>query len=430
MIRRCCCGPTPCENSDCTSVQADCCSTGLRPFKLLINAEMRPTTCSTYSNTVHQCTAPNCTSWGEVDCGGCSPCDPTGSAPGANGRKCPCKDRQCSKPAGRQIPIQSCAKGIPGTLDECRYGHLDYWYMTFDPMGNGPCDVPETPLCPWLGSVTCAYDLVHVPAGYGVSQCGELTASGDLQVDTIYSCTGPGSNPMPVPNCNTPVLYGWPVDCPFVPPEDCQCVCDCTIGTLGAVTLAETVLEGCASTSATAFLTFAAPCGNSPGNILCGYGCDDCASSYIGLVINFTSVTKAVGVYGDQNYIEAEPPYDVVCESLGISNPPSPTPDCDAGGDFLPALCNDKCCECVRGWYVVMRRRRAASDGNLCTMAKGRYEIVGTALCGGGIAHYPCNQTGLEGETPCIDGLDACADPGAWEDYFAKLGLKLIVEIE
>lgn len=428
MIRRCCCGQTPCEISNCTTVQADCCTTGLRPFSIAVTASMRPTTCSNYTTEIHQCTAPNCTGWGTVDCGGCSPCDPTGSAPGANGRTCPCKDNDCAKPAGRQLPITQCDKGVAGTQDECRYGHLDYWYMTFDPGGNGPCESPATAPCPWLGSVSCAYSLVHVPAGYSRVQCASVEGSGGLDVDRVYSCTGTGNTALPVPNCETPTIYGWPIDCVVPPPTECACVCECTIGTFGTFELKYEANQGCAYTSAFATLTFAVPCGNTPGVILCGHGCDDCATSYIGLYIQMTSVTKAVGVYGDLNFIEATEPYDTYCESIGISNPGVPTSDCDADSEFDPSLCADKCCECTRGWYVVMRKRRTAADGNLCTMAKGKYEIVGTSVCGDGVPYYACGP-GEEGDTPCIDGLTACADPGAWANYFEKLGLKLEVEI-
>ena len=390
---------------------------------------MSATTCSSYTTDIHQCVAPNCTGWGSVPCGGCSPCDPTGTAAGANGRTCPCKDNTCIKPAGRQIPINSCSKGIAGTKDECRYGHNDYWYMTFDPVGGGPCDVSTTPPCPWLGSVTCAYSLVHVPAGYGTTQCEDVSGSAGINVARLYSCEGIESTSLPIQNCSTPVMYGWPIDCVTPVNPGCECVCECSVGTLGSFELNYTAVGGCAYTQAFATITFAVPCGNTPGIILCGYGCDDCASSYLGLYIQMTSVKKAVGLYGSPNFIEATPPYEPLCESLGISNPPTATNDCDAGSEFDPNLCADKCCECVRGWYVVLRKRRTAADGNLCTMAKGKYEIVGTARCGDGGPYYACNGTGLEGETPCIDGLSACADPGAWANYFSKLGLKLEVEI-
>gem|GEM_PF-5235879 len=431
MIRRCCCGNTPCEISDCTSVRSHCCSVGLQPFEIAVTASMRPTTCSEYTATYHQCTAENCSSWGTVDCGGCSPCDPTGSAPGANGRTCPCKDSDCAKPAGRQIPILNCNKVEAGTLDECRYSHLDYWYMTFDPGGNAACDLPTTPPCPWLGSVSCAYSLVHVPAGSSRVQCRTISGSGGLLVDRLYACDGEGNTALPVPLCKNPLRYGWPIDCDFAPPlpEGCACICDCDGGTLGTFELFFQSLNTCEVSSAYATLTFAAPCGNTPGTILCGHGCDTCAASYLGLFIQMTSRKKAVGVYGDPNFVEAEPPYDALCESLGITNSVPPGSECDAGSQFDPNLCADKCCECSRQWYVVLRKYRTAADGNLCTMAKGKYEIVGTSLCGSGGPHYPCNTAGIGGVPPCIDGLPACADPGAWASYFDKLGLNLEVEI-
>ena len=431
MIGRCCCGQSPCEISDCTSVNADCCSVGLQPFTLSVYAEMRATTCSTYAVGFHQCDAPNCSSWGTVPCGGCSPCDPDGTAPGANGRTCPCKDSTCQKPAGRQIPVQTCEKGKAGILDECRYAHNDFWYVTFDPLGNPPCDVPVDPPCPWLGSVSCGFHLVHVPAGYGVVQCREVTGSEKMTVDTMSPCDSSGSIALPTPMCDTPTIYGWPIDCEFAPPlpEGCQCVCECNVGVFPAMELRDEVNEGCNSTYAFARLMFAVPCGNTTGTILCGHGCDTCAASYIGVYVQMSSVFKAVGVVGDPFLGEASPPYDDLCEGLGISNNVPPGSECDAGSEFNSSLCNDKCCECVRGWYVVMRKYREASDGNLCTMAKGRYEIVGTTLCGDGVPHWACGTFGSGGEVPCIDGLSACSSPAAWDDYFSKLGLKLEVEI-
>lgn len=351
------------------------------------------------------------------------PCDPNGTLPGANGRTCPCKTSSCAKPAGRQIPIANCVQTAADTVDECRYGHLDFWYMTFDPGGNAPCQTQTTPPCPWVGTANCAFRLEHVPAGFSKVPCDGVTASGVIPVDRIFPCNSTSSATLPVPSCDTPTIYGWPIDCAVPVPSECACVCSCNVGTLGTYDLVNEIGEGCQSKGVIVTVAFAVPCGNIPGVILCGYGCDDCASSYLGLQITMSTAKNVKGVYGDQNFIYPDPP-DPYCSSL-VSDPPVPSPNCDAYSQIDSALCLDKCCECLRTWYVVMRKRRTPADGNTCRMAKGKYEIVGSAPCGGGPPYYPCGT----GTFPCIESMPSCGDPAAWAAYFANLGLKLEVEI-
>lgn len=420
MISRCCCDSVPCQGENCDQVHADCCTTGLRPFILNVSASMNATTCSRLETDIHQCTAPNCTSWGSIWCNGCQPC----LGPGTG---CPCPDQECQKPAGRQLPITTCTKGTAGAIEKCRYGHLDFWYELFDPGGNGPCDVPTgNPNC--YPGATCRWGIVHVPAGYNEVQCVSVSATAALDIDRIYNCDSIGNMALPVPNCDGPRIYGWPLDCIVPPPEGCECVCSCEIGSFGTYEIANEVIEGCNTKAASVTVTFAVPCADQAGVTLCGYGCDDCPSSYIGLFVQMTTSRSVEGVYGDPEFFEQTEDLDLVCQSIGIQNPPEEGP-CDAGSQFVSALCADKCCECSRQWYVVLRRRRTQADGNLCEMSKGKYEIVGTSPCGSGRPYYACNSEGEFGETPCINAVASCSNPAAWEDYFAKLGLNIEVEI-
>lgn len=414
MKSRCCCGPSsPCETEDCELVRDNCCDVGLQPFRLQFEATMNKTTCSEYNVTMRRCEMPNCLNWLSFPCMGCN-----WPVPG-----CPPFTSICQTPAGREYPFKECTKGIAGSISQCLYGHPDYWYTLLE-LGGGPCDVPTEPDgC----EGTCNEGIGTIPAGYTAVQCRGVTVATELEVNELYSCTSVDRIELPATQCEG--IYGWPIDCEFLGnPCDCD-PCTCRIGTLGTFNLMEENSEGCASRSASVLITFAVPCADTAGSVLCGFGCDDCPSSYIGLQIGMMTRTST-DTYGSESGF-AELPLETWCEANGYTNPTTPVeaPDyCDANSYFA-GMCDEQCCECENSWYVVLRKRRTAADGNTCTMAKGTYEIVATSqACGNSYSVHPCGDA-TEFPTPCVDGVSACADPAAWSDYFEKMGLQLKVSV-
>lgn len=411
MKSRCCCGPaSPCETEDCELVRDDCCEVGLRPFTLQFDATMNKTTCSEYQVTTRRCDMPNCLNWLSFPCMGCN-----WPVPG-----CPPFTSTCTTPAGREYPFKDCSKGKAGSVAQCLYGHPDYWFGVYE---DAPCGLPEPDGC----NGTCNWGIQTIPAGFTAVQCRGVEVSTEIEVNELFSCTSVDRIELPVPQCAG--FYGWPIDCELLG-NPCNCdPCTCRIGTLGAFNLMEENSEGCASRSASLLITFAVPCADTAGSVLCGFGCDDCPSSYIGLQIGMMTRTSTYNYGNLDNF--GQLPLEDWCASQGYTNPSTPVeaPDyCDAGS-FFTGDCGEKCCECEASWYVVLRKRRTAADGNTCQMAKGTYEIIATsAACGSAYPVHACGDA-IEFPTPCVDGVSECADPAAWSDYFEKMGLKLKVSV-
>jgi hypothetical protein len=433
-IRRCCCND--CGSADCSAVREDCAAVGLRPFTVWVGISMRKASCDDYIAHELFCDNENCADWGEVPCGGCTPCDPTGSLPGANGRTCPCMGGMCQKPPGRHWPWVECVGAEPLVrTDGCRYGHPDYWYLTFREPTNDPCDVPTEPPCPWLGSVSCAFDLVRVPAGYSEVPCGTL--SGEIQNQTIGSlakCNAPGSWTLPWPT--EAGHYGWPHDCDFSPPPcgvtpDNGCMCQC-VGVFPTWLLSEEENLDCDPSGTLksvlyARINWAVPCasGSDFGGILaCGdqCPCDTDQYSYVSVTFFGSSIRHQTNVVGDGElaYIDPNDPEAIaaLCQSLvGDTSTVPPGSSCDAGNQFTGLLCDTKCCTCQFQETVIFRKARnpAMSGYATCKMALGRYDIVGYGPCG------DLNWTSCNSKT-CAHLLK-CAPNTEWEQELQRIGL-------
>ncbi len=375
---------------------SQCSTLGLLPFNIRIAGTFQPTRCDEDGYSAFACSNVECT--GTVPCGGCSPCDPNGTAPGANGRKCPCKDQDCPVPTDRQLPVQECLGGL--VANYCDYVHADFWYLT-SCTADEPCEVETESCCPWLGSVSCALALVRYPAGAVRVTPGPLTGTwtGAAQ---YANCAG---TVLPPPWIGGP-LFGTTesaLECASGAPCPCACTCH---GLWVPVQLQDTPGEFDCSANPKylyAQIVWAIPCGG-PGvgsGLLCGGGCgDSCAASYIAVRYYGTSYQ------GRNNVVLGNWGPGMVCEDMS----------CD-GQVFT---CGPVCCESQTGITIIYRLYRDATTmtpPNYCQMQKGVYEPIGVGLCGNLGQTLDCRSA------ECIQARDLCDSPGAWEKALAQLGV-------
>lgn len=432
--RPCCCGGD-CGTANCSSVLSDCASTGLRPFLATVGISLRKATCDKTEAVELYCENANCGSWGSYPCGGCVPCDPTGSMPGANGRTCPCKDSTCYLPVGRHVPFLECSHGDPSQLtDGCRYGHPDYWYLTFTAPGNEPCDVPTGSECDWLGSVSCAFDLERVPAGFTFVECAGISGSAqNIAVTTMANCGSPGTVGLPYPSNYR--HYGWPFDCSIaeppcgLPPDNqCMCVCNKIFPTWQ---IHSSINNGCQLENVLyARIEWAVPCaaGADKGGILsCGdqCPCDTEQYSYVAVRYFGQSHRWAPGTLGNPaySYVDPNDPTSVAnaCTPL-VGDPASTAPgsDCSYYGNQGGILdCYDQCCTCTYDVTIIFRKARTGmANVGQCRLTPGQYEIAGVGPCG------DLNWISCVNKTCAYK--DKCRPDAEWRTELARLGMSNI----
>lgn len=397
--RRCCCESVPCPDTNCLSVRSQCATLGLLPFTIKITGVFQPVQCqdTRYSEIACNLECPPDT----MLCGGCTPCDPTGSLPGANGRTCPCKTEDCDVPTDRAIPDISCKSGIVASY--CDIPHNDFWYMT-SCRSIDECEARPSDCCDWVGVTDCAFTLVRVPAGRTRIAPGPLSGTWS-GVPQFNDCAG---NPVPYPiTMAGGTMYGWPFDCSTVP-QPCPCACTCT-GGWDPVVLQDTATEpfDCSTNPKILYaqIVWAIPCGGPPEpgsgtDLLCGDGCDDCAASYI--AVNFYGTT-----YQYDPYVMTNGWYEgITCDDL----------PCDGSG----MTCTPYCCEKSYNLTVIFKRNRdqaSMAGANKCQMAKGEYVPVGIGPCG----PYGPSYDECDGDV-CVDYVAQCSTPGVMNKLLEQLG--------
>lgn len=432
-VRTCCCGGD-CPSADCTTVRSDCASVGLRPFHVNVGIAMRKATCDRYESDLIHCENDRCATWGSVPCGGCSPCNQSLVPP------CPCKTGTCYLRDGRWVPALQCLYDSPvSTTETCKYGHPDYWYLTFLPTGTEPCEVPTSVYAPCasLGSVSCAFDLVYVEAGYSEVECANLSGQANgLHVTQLANCYAPGFTGLPFPTNYAHI--GWPWDCdtnPIVPcglpPENsCMCVCNKVFPTW---LLGSSINKDCQLENALyARIEWAVPCaaGDDYGGIFaCGdqCPCDDEEYSYVAVRYFGQSHAFGASVIGDPSYpiIDQDDPISVAnaCQPL-VGDPLSTPPgsDCSAFGQAAGVFtCYDQCCTCTYDHTIIFRKSRAGMpNGTQCRLAPGAYEVAGYGPCGelnmGSCVNKPCAF-----RSQCV-GSDL-----EWRNELERIGLQNIL---
>jgi hypothetical protein len=432
VIRRCCCNPTPCEGNDCTAAVADCATNGLAPFKLKIGARLDFTSCDAWYTEWVRCTNENCGTWGSTPCGGCSPCDPTGSAPGAAGRTCPCLDANCEHPQYQDWPYEVCYDNDSPLKNRegCRLWHPSFFYFNQTETQIDACDIFNPFPCDWLGSGTCFFSLVEVPAQFVYISCESVEAfRSDIVIDRIYNCPGdPPVFPPPftmLPKTSASGLYGFPNGAPCLPgdPPPCLptpgCYCSCNAGYWPFEVIEETIdaSEICnPQQEATDGIQFrilsAVPCADDVGAALeCGGSCE-CAESVIQIeLLGYTlnGPRYMVGEPGggpigldptDPSSVEA------FCQSI-YGDPAITPPDSDCTGISVPVQCGDQCCQCQRSIVLAFKKKKSATL-NLCQMEPGVYELAGITVCDqDGTGIYGCAETPGT-DAPCIPPWARC----------------------
>lgn len=394
--RRCCCEPTNCPDSNCESVRSQCQTLGLLPFTVEFGGVFQAVRCENTVYTPLDCEL-ECDQ-SSIPCGGCSPCDPLGTAPGANGRTCPCKSQSCMTPRSRTVPDISLKSGV--IADFCDTPHNSFWYMT-SCTANEPCEVEATACCPWLGSVSCAFALVERPAGATRQTPGPLVGSW-VGVPQPTDCQG---DAVPFPLYFNSPYWGWPVDCTSVPPPPCSCACTCT-GGWEPVVLQDTVGESfdCTTNPKVLYaqIVWVMPCGGvgSNGGLLCGDGCgDNCAASYIAVRYYGTS-------YDHNPYVP--------------SNDWGPGVQCSDIACESTLNCSPSCCSKdvnVTIIYRAIRDRAAMAGTNKCQMQRGEYAPIGVGPCG------PIPESLDSSSNVCTPFTAPCAPQGPLLQAMATLGI-------
>lgn len=433
MIRRCCCNPTECEGTDCAAARADCATNGIQPFRLKIGARLDFTSCQKFEFETIQCTNPNCATWGSSLCGGCSPCDPNGTAPGAAGRTCPCRDQDCEHPQYQDWPYEFCVD--PGSplknREGCRWWNPSFWYL--EPYVNAPdeCSVATVSPCDWLGSVSCAFNLVQVPGRFQTINCESIEKfNADVLIDRISQCpTFPPVFPIPelvFPQTSASGIYGWPNGAPCVDDPPCfplpPCYCSCNGGffpfkVIGQDTPTTNVCnpDGGITDGMEFRILSLVPCAdNLTASLECGGACE-CAESVIQIEILGYTISTPRRVFGNSGSLTPFDPTDpasIEAHCHATAGDPAATPpgsDCSGTGTYVPD-CLENCCQCQRS-IVLTWRRKKSSTLNLCQMEPGVYELAGIGVCDGEQAEYGCGAD-PETDPACIPAHGRCNGDG------------------
>lgn len=432
MIRRCCCNPTPCEGDDCTAAVADCATNGLAPFKLKIGARLDFTSCDAFYFEQLRCTNENCGTWGSTPCGGCTPCDPDGSVQGAAGRTCPCADQTCEHPQYIDYPWEVCYDNDSPLKNRegCRYWYPSFFYFNRTETQIDACDTFNPSACPWLGTPTCFFSMVQVPAGFTTQNCESVEAfRSDIVIDRIYNCpSGPAVFPPPftmLPKTSGSGLYGFPngAPCPPGEPPPCLptpgCYCSCNAGYWPFEVIEETIDNTSCNPQleATDGIQFrilsAVPCADDVGGDLeCGGSCD-CAESVIQIeLLGYTLSTPRllVGQPGQGPLTNLDPTDPAVQEAFcndAVGDPAFTPPDSDCSGLHPSSVCIEACCQCQRSIVLAFKKKKSATL-NLCQMEPGVYELAGITVCDqDGTGIYGCAETPGT-DAPCIPPWARC----------------------
>lgn len=431
-IKNCCCNN--CGAANCSAARLDCYNVGLRPFSVQIGITMVKASCRRISADEIFCENSSCGSWGESPCGGCVPCDPLGELPGANGRVCPCPNETCEHPPGIHYPYLTCETVDPTlNVDGCRYGHSDYWYLTWNSEGNGGCSLPTVPQCPWVGSHSCAFDLVRIPAGFTEVTCKPLTGQlFNIDVTQLAKCNEFGFWPLPWPT-EVP-FYGWPHDCEFSPPPcgaipDSGCMCTC-VGVFPTWQLQDEPNYSCdplgtIRTTLYARINWAVACAADQefgGILACGdqCPCDTEKYSYVSITFFGTSFEYANNVIGADDFTYVNPDdlegISTLCKLL-VGDPKTTPAGAECSG--TPRLnigtdCSAKCCACQYQETVILRCLRNQND-DTCKLATGDYEVVGIDQCGD-MMRFGCENK------PCAFNAK-CSPSRTWEGALESIGI-------
>ena len=441
MTQRDCCCENNCGVANCFDVRQDCYTVGLQPFSVNIGITMYMADCRNLDALEIFCDNSSCGSWGESNCGGCIPCDPLGTMPGANGRVCPCPTETCGHPPGVHLPYLVCETVNPvGNSDGCRYAHPDYWYLTWNSTGNSGCSLPTIPQCDWVGSHTCAFELVRIPAGFDFVEFEPLYGVAfNLDVDRLAKCGNvPGFHDLPWPSTDSP-MFGWPHDCEFSPPpcggfEFGGCMCTCK-GIFPTWQLRDTPNFSCDETgnfyrqTTYARINWAVPCASSNqfgGILACGdqCPCDSEQYSYVSVTF-FGSTSKfASDIIGDleYDYVDPDNQEEINARCQELVGDPNTTPsgaECSGSEQLNIGIhCQDHCCVAQYNQTIIFRRKRNPADAT-CSMAKGDYEVVGLGPCGD-FVKYGC---GLGTQAEMCAKMPKCAPRESWDEILEKHGI-------